>query len=445
MNTNLLLIAVLSSLMLWLNAASAASPRFDNWGAWQDKDVKTEAIEVAASTTDKDVKIRPSNQKKPAANNAVVEKSEAKISTAKSEKSRAVARNHSSTVDPRAVPPLGPPTKGRRVKASSEEDYQMPTPSPRIIVTQGNHAAANKNTAKNEVAGENLSWWERWKRRRQGRSLEPVIIPESRVYTVRLQEGQWTVAATRLECKLFQIVPRLGKVMFQQSVGTDLSFKMELDRSYEQIHQASFEAIPATWGHQSHKRPMLLSASMHKASLTIPRDGAMHLINELMDGMAPRMTYRMGGEEASDEVVVTLSARTFTDKLQRFQDCIENLLPFKFEEVKESVVFFKYDSSRLTDKAKKALTKVAEYVLLDDKVKRIVIEGHTDSKGFRRYNHRLATRRARAVEKFFIEKGVPRSRLQLRSKAFGEKKPVASNKSAKGRAQNRRVHISLFK
>ena len=443
MKKNILFISVLSSLVLWSNAASAASPRFDNWGEWKDKDVEIVAAVVEQPASDKKVKTKAAKVKKSTSDKDTADKPAAKTTNTKAEKSKSVARLTSSKSDETTVTTLGPPTKGRRVRVSSEEDHRMPTPSSRIIVTQGKHTMSKKLTT--ESAGEELSWWERWKRKREGRSLTPVIIPDSHVYTVRLQEGQWTVAATRLECKLYQTVPRLGKVMFQQKIGTDLNFKMELNRSYEQVHQASFESIPTTWGHQSHKRPIALPASMHKASVTVPREGAMRLITELMEGMAPRMTYRMGGEEASDEVVVTLSARTFADKLHRFQDCIDNLLPFKFEEVKESIVFFKYDSSRLTRKAKKALIKVAEYVRLDGKVKRVVIEGHTDSKGFRRYNHRLATRRARAVEQFFLENGVSKSRLRLRSKAFGEKKPVASNKSARGRAKNRRVHVSLFK
>jgi len=444
MKKNILLIIVLGSLMLWLNVASAASPRFDNWGEWQKKDVNTEATKVVQAISDKSPKKETSRIEKATTNKDVADKPVGKTVKAKTEKPKPVNKMRSSRKDEAEVTTLGPPTKGRRLKATSEEDYKMPTPSPRIIVTQGQHTI-DKTAIRKETTGEQLSWWERWKRKREGRPLIPIIIPESHVYTVRVQEGKWTVATTRLECKLFQSVPRLGKVVFQQRIGSDLSFKMELNRSYEQIHQASFESIPTTWGHQSHKRSMVLPASTHKASLTIPREGAMRLINELMNGMAPRMTYRMGGEEASDEVVVTLSARTFADKLQRFQDCIDNLLPFEFDEVKQSIVFFKYDSSRLTSKAKKALTKVADYVRLDSAVKRVVIEGHTDSKGFRRYNHRLATRRAKAVENFFLEKGVSKSRLRLRSKAFGEKKPVASNKSAKGRAKNRRVQVTLFK
>ena len=422
MKKNFLTFAALGSLLLWLAAVHAAEP---GWGEWQKKDVATEAEKPKAS---------PEPDQKTEA--AKTSKTKAETSTPKTP-AKAASVSEEVTV-------LGPPTKGRRITVSSEDDRKMPTPAPKIIVTQGSHSMSKTSVVKAKVE-EKLSWWERWKRKRQGIPLKPIAVPDSHVYTVRLQDAKWTVTATRLECKLYQAVPRLGKVMFQQQVGSELEFKVTLNRSYEQIHNASFESMPTTWGHQAHRRDMAIPASIQKSTLTIPREGAIRLINELLEGMAPRMTYRMGSDEASDEVVVTLSSMMFAEKLQVFQNCIDNLLPFKFDEVKESIVFFNYDSSKLTAKAEKALAKVAEYVRLDDKVKRITIEGHTDSKGFRRYNYRLATRRAKAVEKFFLDNGISKSRLQVRSQAYGEKKPVASNKSAKGRAQNRRVHISLFK
>lgn len=429
MKRHLTLWLILGNLLLWLGAAYAAAPRFDNWGDWQQKDIDPETEMAQSESTASDDQTAGKAEQKPSTQQA---------KTGKNDKPKSSSQAKPAAQE--SVTELGPPTKRRRASVTSEDDRLQPTPAPRVIVTQ-NGQAANKS----DKSEPQLSWWERWKRKRQGIPLKPVVIPESQVYTVRLQEGLWTATSTRLECKLYQTIPRLGKVMFQQKIATPLHFTLELDRRYEEIHQASFESIPTTWGHQSHKQPMSLPAAMHKASISIPREGAIRLINELLEGMAPRMSYRLGDQEESEEVIVTLSARTFAEKLQTFQACIDNLLPFQFEEVKESIVYFNFDSATLTNEAEKALARVAEYVKLDDKVKRIVIEGHTDSKGFRRYNYRLATRRAQAVEKFFLDQGISKSRLVLRSRAFGEKKPVATNKSAQGRAQNRRVHISLFK
>lgn len=74
---------------------------------------------------------------------------------------------------------------------------------------------------------------------------------------------------------------------------------------------------------------------------------------------------------------------------------------------------------------------------------RFVIEGHTDSDGSNALNQTLSENRAAAVVGYLIENGIDRSRLM--SAGFGETKPIASNKTAKGKAANRRVEVKLIK
>ncbi len=67
------------------------------------------------------------------------------------------------------------------------------------------------------------------------------------------------------------------------------------------------------------------------------------------------------------------------------------------------------------------------------------IEGHTDSKGSKRYNQKLSSDRAKAVMMYLANKGIATSRLT--SRGFGEDKPIDTNKTAAGRAANRRVEF----
>ncbi|WP_291137722.1 OmpA family protein [Flavobacterium sp. UBA7663] len=71
------------------------------------------------------------------------------------------------------------------------------------------------------------------------------------------------------------------------------------------------------------------------------------------------------------------------------------------------------------------------------------LEGHTDSDGKDAMNQKLSEDRAAAVKNFLIEQGIDASRLS--SKGFGETMPVDSNKTAKGKANNRRVEVKLVK
>jgi len=69
----------------------------------------------------------------------------------------------------------------------------------------------------------------------------------------------------------------------------------------------------------------------------------------------------------------------------------------------------------------------------------VAVEGHTDSVGSDAYNQKLSERRAQAAVDYLVSKGVAAARLA--PTGYGESKPVASNDTAEGRAQNRRVDL----
>jgi OmpA-OmpF porin, OOP family len=97
----------------------------------------------------------------------------------------------------------------------------------------------------------------------------------------------------------------------------------------------------------------------------------------------------------------------------------------------------------------KAVLKPEGKAKLDDlvgKVKGITLEviigvGHTDSIGTDAYNQKLSVRRSEAVKAYLVSKGIEQNRVYTEGK--GEKQPVADNKTAEGRAKNRRVEIEV--
>ena len=72
----------------------------------------------------------------------------------------------------------------------------------------------------------------------------------------------------------------------------------------------------------------------------------------------------------------------------------------------------------------------------------IVVSGHTDTTGNDAINNPLSINRASSVESYLESQGISSSRIT--SRGFGSKQPIASNSTEAGRAQNRRVEISII-
>jgi len=101
--------------------------------------------------------------------------------------------------------------------------------------------------------------------------------------------------------------------------------------------------------------------------------------------------------------------------------------------------YFDFDQHTLTADAQRTVTDIAALLQQVDGL--IRIDGHTDYTGTEDYNLTLSMRRANSVREALIAGGINESRLSVR--AYGESRPAALNTTTEGRAQNRRVEITL--
>lgn len=103
-------------------------------------------------------------------------------------------------------------------------------------------------------------------------------------------------------------------------------------------------------------------------------------------------------------------------------------------------IFFATGSAKLLAKSNKSLDEVANLLKSDESLM-ITIDGHTDITGTREKNVTLSQNRANAVKAYLATKGIAESRMT--ANGFGPDKPVADNKTAAGRAKNRRVEMTV--
>ena len=102
--------------------------------------------------------------------------------------------------------------------------------------------------------------------------------------------------------------------------------------------------------------------------------------------------------------------------------------------------FFDFDKSVLKPEGKAKLDDLVSKVK-DINLEVIIAVGHTDSVGSDAYNQKLSVRRSEAVKAYLVSKGIEKTRVYTEGK--GEQQPVADNKTAEGRAKNRRVEIEV--
>ena len=103
-------------------------------------------------------------------------------------------------------------------------------------------------------------------------------------------------------------------------------------------------------------------------------------------------------------------------------------------------VDFVFNSAQLTGPAQHTLDEVASALIAQPELD-AEVQGHTDSVGSAAYNLKLSQRRADAVKTYLVSKGV--NSANLTAHGFGKTHPIASNDTAEGRAQNRRVQFEV--
>jgi len=100
---------------------------------------------------------------------------------------------------------------------------------------------------------------------------------------------------------------------------------------------------------------------------------------------------------------------------------------------------FDFNKAALKPDGKKRVDTAVQ-TMKDESSLKVSVDGYTDSIGSDAYNLKLSERRAQVVKDYMVSEGVSASRITAHG--YGKSKPVADNKTAEGRAENRRVEIN---
>ncbi len=104
-------------------------------------------------------------------------------------------------------------------------------------------------------------------------------------------------------------------------------------------------------------------------------------------------------------------------------------------------ILFDFDKASIKPESHGLLDEIIQVIKEHPHIKKISIEGHTDSDGTDEYNQKLSEQRARSVARYLTRGGIPAD--MLTSNGFGETRPIADNDSDEGKEKNRRVEFII--
>lgn len=104
-------------------------------------------------------------------------------------------------------------------------------------------------------------------------------------------------------------------------------------------------------------------------------------------------------------------------------------------EIVITAVKFDFDKFNIKDMYKPELNEAVDSILKQYPDANVLVEGHTDSVGTLDYNQALSLRRANAIKDYLVSRGIKADRIRV--EGYGKTRPVATNETAAGRAENR--------
>ena len=258
------------------------------------------------------------------------------------------------------------------------------------------------------------------------------VMAEDLHYEATLEDSAWGGSASPLLCTLSHSVDLFGRAEFYQEAGYQPGFRFFVNQPPIRKGSVTMHSRPPGWKHDKvgHKIGKY-SYKPGESPFRFKRATSLRLMAELEKGMTPVFSFKDWGD-GKDNVATVLSSVRFREALGKFRICTGKIIPYDYEKIRNTGVYFETAKSKLTAKARRQLDAVAVFLIRDPSVKNAKVEGHADDRGSHSYNNSLSEQRALAVREYLLKKQVPAEKLLVRY--FGKRKPIKSNTSNKGRA-----------
>ncbi len=207
----------------------------------------------------------------------------------------------------------------------------------------------------------------------------------------------------------------------------------EVDLSYVALRKADFAIAKAHYLQYEKQAEMAKAAYLTTLESQKERaENRLETTQEELDAKNKALADQVAARQALEKQLAGAMA-SLSDMAKMKQEDQRTIITLN------GAVLFRSDDTKLLPIAQEKLAQVAEVLKQYGDEYSITVVGHTDSRGTDEHNRTLSQGRADAVKNYLEMKGV--ANTSLKSTGMGESQPVADNKTAEGRADNRRVEI----
>lgn len=258
-----------------------------------------------------------------------------------------------------------------------------------------------------------------------------------------LTDTQWQVIESPLECTLSQDINGFGEAKFSRQVGGEFNLSFSTHSYPSTPSNAHFEIAQAPWQNSDERLGLIsIPTDNNQTRFVLSGKLAKEALTHMQEGRFPTLRYR--SHNASEEISALLSTVHLTDSMPAFQQCLENMHPDTFEDIRKLTLYFGAEKATLSSADQDALTRVADYVKIDSSVRRVVINGYTDNHGRKRLNIPLSKARSMVIKNYLVKECEIAENL-ITTSFHREFNPVTTNKTKTGRAHNRRAEIEVIR
>jgi len=269
------------------------------------------------------------------------------------------------------------------------------------------------------------------------------VYSANKSYNANLEDSLWYLSnSTPIQCTLEHPIPRYGQAHFEAKASKqiNLDFILQSKRALPKTRLVTLKSVPPQW------RPGHVAETIGEVKFYQQFDGyvtqqkAWVMLSELEEGKFPTFYYH-DWYNKNQVTSVGLSAINFRESYDDFNDCIEQLLPYNFNDIAYSILKYNKDGVQLTTFSKKRLKMIGDYIKHDENISVVLVSGYSDGYGTEEVNMEKSEQRADKIKEYLAQIGLDND--QIKVTGYGEKHHVADNRSVLGRMQNRRVVISI--